>query len=369
MKERYGYCGLWIDRPTLLATLYDRIGDKSRLLAGKRVAAVAHFEDRVVVTTGDGEVYEGDILVGADGEHSRVREEMVRLAGEMGGGVNTDGDFDDEKEASATYACLFAHSTLPASHPSTPLPRGLLGWNLGKDYSYVLGTGPGNRVYWLLSKKMDKTCYGSEIPKITEEEKEKIVSEHWNDALTPILKMGELFESRNVLVCTPLREIVYKKTGLGRIGVLGDAGHKMLPIIAQGGNQAIESVAAFTNALVNVLSSKSKTNPGVSLSASEVESVFDTVREARAARVDKIVAMGQQRQKMDTMATPELEVLMREKFPGMMPGIILQRWDDTFPGSVELEGARMGNLNGDAFVDAEGVLGVASLEVTTQPQA
>lgn len=63
-----------------LQHLYDSIDQKNKVLTGKRVAGVVKSDDiSVTVKTEDGSVYEGDILVGADGIHSRVRREMSRL--------------------------------------------------------------------------------------------------------------------------------------------------------------------------------------------------------------------------------------------------------------------------------------------------
>jgi 2-polyprenyl-6-methoxyphenol hydroxylase-like FAD-dependent oxidoreductase len=227
---------MWCDRKMLLQTLYDNIADKWRLLAQKRIATVQNGEDKVEVITTDGSVYQGDILIGTDGTHSRVREEMVRLANEQGAGPEyADGDsmFDlrlpihlywyiinHPADVSSTYACLFG---LSSAVPG--LSSGLLGWNLGKNYSYVVGTGLDNRTYWLLATKLDKTYHGTDIPHFSKEDEEQIVQEHWNDHITPDLRMSDLYKARQHLVCTPLREIMYHKWSLNRMIVLGDASH------------------------------------------------------------------------------------------------------------------------------------------------
>lgn len=70
----------------LLEVLYDHVKDKSKLLTQKRVARVEYGEGYVEAVTTDGSRYHGDVLVGADGAHSRVRQEMVRRATELGVG-------------------------------------------------------------------------------------------------------------------------------------------------------------------------------------------------------------------------------------------------------------------------------------------
>lgn len=70
----------------VLQVLYDNIQDKSKILVNKKVQNVKMTEDGVVVKTSDGSSYEGDILVGADGIHSSVREEMWRIANDLSPG-------------------------------------------------------------------------------------------------------------------------------------------------------------------------------------------------------------------------------------------------------------------------------------------
>jgi 2-polyprenyl-6-methoxyphenol hydroxylase-like FAD-dependent oxidoreductase len=130
-------------------------------------------------------------------------------------------------EVSATYACLFGLSTTPTPSPPKSLPKGLLGWNLGHNYSYVLGTGPPNQTYWLLSIHLGKIYHGSDIPHFTEEDKERIVREHWDDPITADLRMSDLYENRLHIIVSPLREVVYKRWDCGRMVVLGDAAHKV----------------------------------------------------------------------------------------------------------------------------------------------
>lgn len=106
----------------------------------------------------------------------------------------------------------------------------------------------------------------------------------------------------------------------------------MLPVIAQGGNQALESVAAMTNSLLAVLLQPAAGR----MSTDEIRGMFEEVQELRAKRVTKIVDMGRQRQQMDAMETPELEEFMLNKFPLLLPRVLIDRWDQTFSPSVSL---------------------------------
>ena len=53
---------------------------RPKYFTGRRSTRVDHFDDRVVVQCKDGSSYIGDIIIGADGVHSLVRQEMWRHA-------------------------------------------------------------------------------------------------------------------------------------------------------------------------------------------------------------------------------------------------------------------------------------------------
>lgn len=71
-----------LDRKTVLEVLYNHVKDKSKILLSKRVVSISSSGEKVEVKTDDGSSYAGDMLVGADGIHSKVRSEMWRMARE-----------------------------------------------------------------------------------------------------------------------------------------------------------------------------------------------------------------------------------------------------------------------------------------------
>ncbi len=77
--------------------LYDSLQHKSRVLAGKRLLRAAMTEDGVQVRTQDGDTFYGHILIGADGVHGKVKEEMRRIVSE------SNPEYSDYKEARRAY--------------------------------------------------------------------------------------------------------------------------------------------------------------------------------------------------------------------------------------------------------------------------
>lgn len=64
----------------MIQVLYDSLEDKSKVQVSQELIKVEQLEDRVIVTTKEGNQYTGSILVGADGVHSRTRDEVWRIA-------------------------------------------------------------------------------------------------------------------------------------------------------------------------------------------------------------------------------------------------------------------------------------------------
>lgn len=64
--------------------MYDQLKDQSKIKTSKRVLSIEHGESSVTVFCQDGSNYTGDIVIGADGIHSRTRQEMQRFAEETG---------------------------------------------------------------------------------------------------------------------------------------------------------------------------------------------------------------------------------------------------------------------------------------------
>ncbi|KAJ5668694.1 monooxygenase [Penicillium macrosclerotiorum] len=296
---RHGYPIIWVDRQLLLQTLYDSITVKSTLLTNKRIATVSHLTDGTQVTTTDGSVYTGDILIGADGTHSTVRQAIVERATQLGLGT----EYFEEEQIPSTYDCIFGlspyNSVLVQNPDSEP---GSLQFIRGNHYSYVLGTsGPADRTWWFLMINRGITYYGTENNKTQTYDtaaKETILHAHRDDHLTPKVRLADLLKGPTETVYTPLREWVYTKWHLGRLGILGDAAHKMTTTIGQGGNQAIESAAAMTNSLAKALSAGAAIKK---LSEQEIDTLLEEFQEGRVPRTRMVMAASRRKQDADAM--------------------------------------------------------------------
>ncbi|GLA28301.1 hypothetical protein AnigIFM63326_005872 [Aspergillus niger] len=77
IHERHGYPIAFLDRQILLGILYEGLGNRRhRVMVNKKVTEIEHHPEKVVVHCADQTVYEGDLVVGADGVRSTVRRQM-----------------------------------------------------------------------------------------------------------------------------------------------------------------------------------------------------------------------------------------------------------------------------------------------------
>lgn len=84
LKERHGYDTGYFNRYDLLCVLHKHVREKERLLVNQKVVRVDTYDDKVVVQTSTGDVFEAQCIVGADGVRSTVRKEMWRNAEAVG---------------------------------------------------------------------------------------------------------------------------------------------------------------------------------------------------------------------------------------------------------------------------------------------
>jgi 2-polyprenyl-6-methoxyphenol hydroxylase-like FAD-dependent oxidoreductase len=108
----FGYPIYFCDRHFLLSTLYNNIKDKSHLLLNKKVSRIDHNHKTATVQCKDGTTYTGDVIVGADGVSSLVRQEMFRHFE-----VNEPSAFDHTDRSGTWIGIRLGRSSLtPGSH-------------------------------------------------------------------------------------------------------------------------------------------------------------------------------------------------------------------------------------------------------------
>ncbi|KAF6831150.1 FAD binding domain-containing protein [Colletotrichum musicola] len=281
LEDRIGYPQIFIDRQSLLQVLFDKLKHKERVLTKKRVTSVEMDDHQVTVRTQDGSMYAGDIVVGADGVHSKVREEMWRNALEAKSGIFEQGQVNGLQSDSN---CIFGISKRPPGLPDTAIQINAFFTNC----YYMILSAPGDRVYWFLFVQASRSR-GVDIPRFTKDDERRLAERHFGDQITEKTTFEDIYTRKLHTSLVAIEDHVFPRWHFRKILTIGDAAHKVHPTSAQGGNSAMETAAV----LVNVLRQKmAQGHPGAPLSEKDIEDVFEGVQEKQFDRVSAAVDQG-----------------------------------------------------------------------------
>ncbi|KAG0203790.1 hypothetical protein BGX33_008897 [Mortierella sp. NVP41] len=259
--ELSGYSGNIIARPLLYGLLLKQI-PTDKIHFGKRVLSISEEEEKVTVETADKCVYQGDILVGADGAYSAVRQrlyERLLKAGKL--------PKSDQEELPFSCTCLVGQTRPldPEIFPHLKDGRTPFVTILGKDkpFTWVLFTTAQNTVCWVVLHHLDSiTSKAAQEQRFRNSDNSEwgpyaaqSMCDETRDFPIPIgtgsMTLGDLYN------CTPkeliskvmLEEKVFKTWYSGRTVLLGDACHKVHPAGGQGAVAAMHDAIALANLL------------------------------------------------------------------------------------------------------------------------
>jgi salicylate hydroxylase len=224
-EERFGAPYYVAHRAGLLEALRSLLPDGVVRLS-RRCVAVEHADDEVRVRFADGATVTADLVVGADGIHSVVR-----------GAVTTPSP--PTFSGTAAYRCL--------------IPAGAVA-PMAREPGFKVWLGPGRHlVHYPVSAGREVNVVAI-VPAggwrteswISEGTVEELLAEFagWDADVQGLLSRAPRAWLYALYDREPLRRIVD-----GRIALLGDAAHPMLPFLAQGAAQAFEDGAALARCL------------------------------------------------------------------------------------------------------------------------
>ncbi|KAL3443880.1 monooxygenase [Aspergillus insuetus] len=278
--ERFGYGFLMVERQRLLECLYQNLPDKTKIHVSKAVVEIQQTDTGVSVTTQDGTIYTGSLVVGADGVHSRVRSEMWRLAEAEGQypGSSPPITASEKETLRAEYSCVFGIST--------PIP-GLR----GSEHDLVYGDGYvvlsfHNResVYWFVVHRMDREYAYQDVPRFTAEDAEDMCMRKYGDVrIADGVYVRHLWEYKKAASMIAMEQGMFETWGSGRIVLIGDAVRKMTVTLGQGANATIEDSAVLAT-LLDRLVHETRAKPHQTPTNEDIKALFAGFREARYAR-------------------------------------------------------------------------------------
>ncbi|MEA1833270.1 FAD-dependent oxidoreductase [Methylobacterium durans] len=256
VRERYGAPYYVIHRADLQTLLLDSVRSRAgiRLLVGREVIGLAETEEAADLTLesaagGRSETVRADLVVGADGLRSRIR-----------------GHLDGRPLASGGMAAW------RAVVPREAAPGALQGAETG------LWLGHGRHVVHYPILGGERLNVVAIVPERQGDEdwgrlgEPAVLRAQFRDAAAPIAELLGLPDSW--LVWSLVERPVARPMARGRVALLGDAAHPVLPFLAQGAALAIEDAAVLTACLG-------------AASVPEALAAYDAARAERARRVQR----------------------------------------------------------------------------------
>ncbi|KAF9972078.1 hypothetical protein BGZ73_004832 [Actinomortierella ambigua] len=257
-EERTGYDCLIVPRPELYDLLLTLV-PAEKVLKGKKITAVHQTEHKASVECADGTLYDGDIVVGADGAYSTVRKSLFSELKEAGKLSQS-----DQEVLKFSNVCLVG-TTDPLDPAKFP---GVDGYDskfqmLMSDHtshSCLLFCIPNNRICWFLTEQLSGES-SKEHGNFKNSEwgpggTEKMV-EACSSFPCPVgdnLTMGDLFSQtpREGITKVMLEEKVFESWYSKRVVLIGDAAHKMVPAAGQGAINAMQDAVVLANRIYDM---------------------------------------------------------------------------------------------------------------------
>jgi len=234
MLARYGSPYATIHRADLHALLLAALkGGNVPLNLNSEVSGFVQDSDGVMLNLNDGRQVKGDVLVGADGLSSRVRQQLL-------------GDGAPVVTGHLAYRALVAQSSLPERLRSQQITV-WLGHQMhvvqypvrGGEWLNVVVIIAGRRVHDVVDE-WDHSADAADL------------RHHLAEACSPLQALVQAIDPWHLWslrVRPPMRGP--HEQAQGRVALLGDAAHPMLPYLAQGAGMAIEDAFELSQVLAS----------------------------------------------------------------------------------------------------------------------
>ncbi|KAF9936714.1 hypothetical protein BGZ65_002115 [Modicella reniformis] len=310
-KERYGHFSHIIPRPSFCSIIYSLVPE-SKIHLGIKVLSFVQDKGGVTITTSDNQTHHGDILVGADGAYSAVRQALYQQLDQRG-----KLPVSDKEQLPFTNICLVG-TTEPLGNGNDDDKEK---WKfLEREDCYfvtVIGdTVPytDNRICWFVLKHLNKETNCDENSSSCNniewgpEAAEAMCNEVRHFRLPQGVTVGDLIDKtpKEYISKVMLEEKLFETWNDGRVVLLGDACHKMHPAAGLGAVSAIHDAVVLASRLFG-------------LPSTGVEDIEDVFREYRAERYPLAINSYRTSKQMANMtAQGWINVLFR-KFTQHMP--------------------------------------------------
>lgn len=219
IDEHCGEPSYFAHRGEFLAGLLSH-ANQAAILCGSRIESFSTTPESVDVLLTDGKRLSGDLLVGADGIHSTIRQQL---------GART----------RIHYAGFVAWRGIAEYDESSWLEMsGQWGVYLGNGSQRGVFPICGRRAYWFMTENRKR-------PEIAEHNHKEYLEEtisEWPSVLKSVLS-----RTSNVITGPIVDLQSFRGWSSDRVVLLGDASHAMVPCLGQGACMAIEDACVLAN--------------------------------------------------------------------------------------------------------------------------
>ncbi|KAG0331619.1 hypothetical protein BG004_001586 [Podila humilis] len=254
-KEISGFDGHIVARPDLYALLLRQIPPE-KIFLSKKILNFEQNDAGVMIRCNDGSWYHGDILVGADGAYSAVRQHLYKTLK-----IKKTLPASDDVPLPFSSVCLVGQTTPldPEEFPDLKLPYSKFNTILGNNqYSWVRATTKGNTVCWIvtefLTKESSKQNDSFRNSEWGPEAAETMCNEVRHLKMPGgkgdrVMTVGDYIDltPKHLISKVMLEEKVFQTWYGGRTVLIGDACHKLNPAGGAGAMTAIQDAAALAN--------------------------------------------------------------------------------------------------------------------------
>lgn len=300
--KRWGAPYMHLHRADYIYALERALADKSAgiIKLGHKVASYSQSDDKVDVKLADGTQVQGDILIGADGIHSAIRAQMLGA------------------ETPAYTGNIAWRTVVPVDKlgDAAPRPAACVWMGRGRHCAtYLLRGGELANLVAVVEKDEWKSESWTE-----QGSREEALKDFagWHPTITRILEQSDTLFRWALFARAPL-----KTWTDGRVALLGDAAHPMLPFMAQGAAMAVEDAWALAKQLSQH-----------SLSAGAALQVYQAIRYDRASKVQALSKANAKTFHQQTLAG-QLKTYAPMWLAGrILPGAIVRRQDALYKYDV-----------------------------------
>lgn len=227
--KEYGYPYLTVYRPDLLSVLSDAVAalDPNSIVLGKRIVGCSQDDDSATLLFDDGSSATGDVVIGADGWRSAVRQQLW-------------GDCSPAFSGMVAWRSIIPMETLP-EHLQESVGSTWIGPGAHVVTYPLHGGSIMNFVATVEGKTWDKQ--GSNV--VGEKSECLADFDGWHEDVITLINASPQLLKWALVVGEPIPEWTQ-----GRISLLGDACHATLPFLAQGAVHSIEDAVVLARCLV-----------------------------------------------------------------------------------------------------------------------